>query len=718
MDTDDEDNNPFIGTDHFFALGIDGGSLRHGDDDFLDSAGTIQDTTTNKNNNNKKKKSHHEKYSKSTDYELNHDSTNNNTNKVAFLDDNDIIDKGSTHNLLSGFTSPSENDSSTGGSLTADTDESIKESAVPQHYEPYVSLSMSMTSPKRDHKLFENINRNIQILDAGDYRDPWGKHAIGYNIRCDDGMEVVRRYSEFDTLRQGLLRLFPTVVIPPIPSKHPLIKYLLHPISAENDKKIIEKRKRLLQSFLNHCNMIPEIKDNIVFKKFLNPEYSIKDIVTTPPMSILPTNNLIAPPLTPTKPSPLHLLLPAPNSISRLDSAELQSKNVQYSKMNTTDETINIEKNFAHIEVLCTKHKVRLRGMLKIIKHHKNHVHSMYSTLSDLGANYNIFSLENNIIATPSNKNSIKLLSNGIEKIGNAFDVEYLTIEILNGNIQAIMEEPLEEFIHLLESAQDVLNFRKLKKLQFQIIKQTINTKENRIKCLKEVNSQLRRSKKNSDSDSNSPSRSLQNSTLTKSNSIQNNSDVNINDTNDKNSLLTTNTTSELTPSSPEEIISFDETDEVISIPGSTNDSLTTKQINIPPDTNINNRQNHSSKSNRNILTNNILMNSRRKNRQTKRGTIPPHLLTEAERQFEIGCLEKEITKLNQCYELVSKDLDDINKSSYTSLKNNLEYIEMKWNIMIKEIVRSVLTWIRSCLENWKKAKEAVNQISTNNLLA
>ena len=180
--------------------------------------------------------------------------------------------------------------------------------------EPFETLSISMANSAPNSNNYDDVDTDdskIQIIESGDYKDPWGKHAIGYCIQFNK-KRVTRRYSEFDSLYQVLKRLLPTIVIPPIPTKHPLINYLINPINVNNDTKIIDKRKRKFNSFLNNCNDIPEIRNHVVFQKFLNSEYTWKDILNSSPIIILPLNNLLAPPLNPVKPSPLHLLLPAP----------------------------------------------------------------------------------------------------------------------------------------------------------------------------------------------------------------------------------------------------------------------------------------------------------------------------------------------------------------------------------------------------------------------
>ncbi|CAG8721369.1 1641_t:CDS:2, partial [Cetraspora pellucida] len=59
----------------------------------------------------------------------------------------------------------------------------------------------------------------IQITSAQKTTDNNGSSFITYTIKAGD-QEVRRRYSEFESLRKSLMRLYPTLIVPPIPEKH------------------------------------------------------------------------------------------------------------------------------------------------------------------------------------------------------------------------------------------------------------------------------------------------------------------------------------------------------------------------------------------------------------------------------------------------------------------------------------------------------------------
>lgn len=590
-DSEEEDNNPFTGTNHLYASGI--GAVADGEDDFV-SKGTLEQEQ--------------------------HDD-NEDTNIAQRL--------AASHNNQ-------EEESECVGSL--DTSVSY---ATPQ-FEPYVSLSMSMANYAGSEPPLGK-DTDIQIIEAGDYKDPWGKHAIGYVIH-HQGKEVVRRYSEFDTLRQALIRLLPTIIIPPIPSKHPLIKYILTPLTVESDSKIIEKRKRMLSSFLNNCNAVKEIRSHIVFAKFLDPEYVWKNVLSSPPIVILPVSNLLAPPLNPTKPSPLHLLLPAPTSLSRLDQTAHNGSSVE------------LETKFAHLEGHLRKLKQNIQPLHKMLRQHRLHFHTISSLFAELGAYYNAFSLEDNVIASESSIARIKMLSNGIEKIGHGFDVNYVSSEILVDNLLSILEEPLVEIMQFLEDSQRLIHFRKLKQLQYQIIECTILKRETRIKNLKETQNQLKRLEE-------ALQKNAQESpTIAEAmKHIENNTHPTVSDDNSRSD-----------------------------------------------------HREEEAQEDRALLRSGAFAKQKKRNKTRKTGRsteLEPHLLTEHERQEEIERLHKEVEKLNDCFRLINKDMNDVNESTLNSLTTLVEYIDKKWDIMLKKFSKSIINWISECLKAWKNAKTIVDNI-------
>jgi sorting nexin-41/42 len=86
--------------------------------------------------------------------------------------------------------------------------------------------------------------------------------------------EARRRYSEFESLRNGLTKLYPTLIVPPIPSKQTIGDYAVKQGKAKEDVAMIARRKRMLQMFLNRIARHPILSHEQVFHKFLDGDSS------------------------------------------------------------------------------------------------------------------------------------------------------------------------------------------------------------------------------------------------------------------------------------------------------------------------------------------------------------------------------------------------------------------------------------------------------------
>lgn len=87
-------------------------------------------------------------------------------------------------------------------------------------------------------------------------------------------VDARRRYSEFESLRIGLSKLYPTLIIPPIPSKQTIGDYAVKQAKAKEDATMISRRKRMLQVFLNRIARHPILSNEHVFHRFLDRDVS------------------------------------------------------------------------------------------------------------------------------------------------------------------------------------------------------------------------------------------------------------------------------------------------------------------------------------------------------------------------------------------------------------------------------------------------------------
>lgn len=99
-------------------------------------------------------------------------------------------------------------------------------------------------------ELLQNPELQIEIVSSERLVN---SSVIVYTIQLslrDNSISIIvkRRFSEFKSLRDNLLKLFPTLIVPPIPEKHSLFSYLINSINNSNEINIIEMRKRYFKS--------------------------------------------------------------------------------------------------------------------------------------------------------------------------------------------------------------------------------------------------------------------------------------------------------------------------------------------------------------------------------------------------------------------------------------------------------------------------------------
>ncbi|AGO12667.1 AaceriADR192Cp [[Ashbya] aceris (nom. inval.)] len=597
-ESDEEDNNPFSGTNHLYASGI--GAVPEGDDDFLSAEVDTADETVQE--------------------------TREQMMSRLFGEC-----EGPREGSAGGWTSGSM------GSIGVPDGRSDE---VTEFGIDTVLVEGEARTPGRARvptscTEAEGSVGALRIVDAGQYKDTFGNYAIGYTIAYE-GRQVTRRYSEFDSLRQALARLLPTVIIPPIPSKHPLIRYFLNPLNAENDIRIIEKRRRLLSRFLNNCYDIADIREHAVFQKFLNPEYIWSEVLLTPPVSILPTNNLLAPPLNPTKPSPLHLLLPTP-----------PRRSTSYGSLKTSNPEFDIR--FAELESLLLRYHKCLQPVLASSRQKKIHFKQLASSLADLGAYYNAFSLEDNVINLPHQMDQIRDLSRAIEKIGQAVDVNYVSSELLVENIMILLEEPIGEMLQFVQEGREVLRFRTQKQQQFHIIDTTIKKRRGRIEELRNYQAQLARLEaalKQNAEESPTIARAVQRLDAQHLHKQR---------------------------KSPSAELQWTGLFKSRSGSVRTHDSLTTRPVT---------------------------------------GDVDVDLLSDEERAREIARLEGDLEKLNECYKLIQRDMLQVNQSMSRSFDWFIMYLHDTWALVLRNFTRTLLNWLKDCLTAWKNARVTIDTIA------
>lgn len=317
--------------------------------------------------------------------------------------------------------------------------------------------------------LYENPELPILITEAGKSPESGGRYIV-YTIRTGD-LEVRRRYSEFASLRDALVRLHPTLIIPPIPEKHTVADYAANPTNAKQDQQIIDLRKRMLAVFLNRCRKMDEVRNDGVWWKFLDPNASWTEVLHTHPIASIPKSVLKAPPLDTANPTPGHAYLPVPANSARLKaSAAPASTGFDGSGSIVGSQVLRrfppdghnlneqeLDPYFIAFEASVKDIEQLLMGpMEKVNRRTLSHLTALSTDLSDLGAKFNAFALSEQ---SPS-------LAAAIERIGQAADSSYIATEELASSLGASFAEPMRENAQFAGVVRSVLRYRLLKRVQ------------------------------------------------------------------------------------------------------------------------------------------------------------------------------------------------------------------------------------------------------------
>ncbi|PWN47491.1 hypothetical protein IE53DRAFT_390375 [Violaceomyces palustris] len=302
----------------------------------------------------------------------------------------------------------------------------------------------------------------ITVVDAQKTTDG-ASTFIAYVIRSGSS-EAKRRYSEFESLRDALVKLHPTLIIPPIPSKHTIGDYAVKQSKAKEDATIIARRKRMLQSFLRRTENHPGLRDDEVFRKFLDGRYPWVEILHSPPLSHLPKSNLKAPAQNPADPhaSPAYAALPLPSSASSLR---------------------NPNQRFIDSEAFTNRFSNHLSGsMEKVNRRLVKRWTETSADFAELGAILNGFSLT-----------ETGGLASAIERTGQAADSCFIATGQMLQDWEQVFTEPLHEYTQFASILQKLLKWRHLKHLQFELAQDALEAKKLQLEELERVEAEARR---------------------------------------------------------------------------------------------------------------------------------------------------------------------------------------------------------------------------------
>ena len=290
--------------------------------------------------------------------------------------------------------------------------------------------------------------------------------AAGYVVYVivSPNAEAKRRYSEFEALRSVLVQLHPTLIIPPIPSKHTLSDYALKQNKAKDDPVIIERRKRMLQRFLNRCDAHPVLRRDSVFTRFLDSRNSWHEIKSAPPVSNLPKSNLAAPPEYPADANaPLsYKAMPVPTVVRKLHSPNARFQDSEAF-------TSRFESMMANNVELAERRLVR-------------RWHDLSADYAELGALFNAQSLSESPHIAPA-----------VERVGQAADATYMSYNDMLGSWEARVSEVVHEYTQYAKILQGILRWRHLKHQQLEIAQDDLANKKQQLADLEHIEAEYAR---------------------------------------------------------------------------------------------------------------------------------------------------------------------------------------------------------------------------------
>lgn len=389
-------------------------------------------------------------------------------------------------------------------------------------------INSSIGLSQRIRKMLNNPKLTVDVILSERVMNSIVVYLIQLKVKGakdSDAIIVKRRYSEFKSLRDNMVKLFPTLVIPPIPEKHTLLTYLINAIDSARETSVIELRKRYFRNFLQDVIFDSNVKlrNCPLLHKFLDPNYEScwESAINEPPVSLIPSNLLLANPNDTTDQNGLYLLLPSvtgfdadsPDNLSGLKKlnddihklhADIQIYDLKENNRHEIAENdavfsdipidlINFEINFhQNIKVLHDVQKLNTRS----VKNFK----TLISSLIELGGNLNNFSLQIHDASTERNKS----LSSVIEKFGSAVDSTFLNYEhFLLDRVIPEWDDPVNRFVQYYFSALQLVKYYKYKLIQFKLI---YKLKFNKVQEMNAFHDSVNSVKHLKDLDINSPS--------------------------------------------------------------------------------------------------------------------------------------------------------------------------------------------------------------------
>ncbi|KAJ3384647.1 Sorting nexin, cytoplasm-to-vacuole targeting pathway/endosomal sorting [Entophlyctis sp. JEL0112] len=274
---------------------------------------------------------------------------------------------------------------------------------------------------------------------------------------CNILIDTRHRYSEFESFQRLLRRMHPTILVPPVPEKQSVADYAVakNPISlpgtghggfgisgksSRDDSKLVETRRRQLQTFLNRVAAHPILGREHAFHGFLDPRgRSFSDMLQDCGVA--------------------HYL--------KIKDAKKQTANAV--GLRISDALLkNPDSHFLAAEEYTYKFGHQLSHLLKHKKRMLKHLGDSAHTGTELGGLYNSWSL---IAAPPphaQNSADESDLPRFIESVGEAIDRTVTSQFKLLRSWEERVWEPLSGYEKLTAAIEGTLRWRHLMHVEYE----------------------------------------------------------------------------------------------------------------------------------------------------------------------------------------------------------------------------------------------------------
>lgn len=559
------------------------------------------------------------------------------------------------------------------------------------------------------NRILELLNDSELQVDIINSEKLVNSSVIVYTIELSSPttkIVVKRRYSEFKSLRDNLLKLFPTLIIPPIPEKHSILSYLLNTINHSHEISIIEMRKRYFKMFLDDLifQLDTKLKNCPLLHKFFDPNYELcwYNALNEPPVSLIPDNLLLANPINPADQNGLYSLLPIVNGFdfnSHIDNlSNLKKINEDLYKLNDQvklyelkgfeqDLKFSIPEELIQFEIKFHQTIKILTDLNKLNSKTTKNYKSMVDTLIDLGGNLNNFSLQ--VYQQKSGSNN-ELLE-AIEKFGSTMDQSFLNFEsfILNQLVPQ-WQEPVDQLMLYLQNSLGLIKFYKYKIVQFKILYKLKFNKFQQLINLTNIGGGLSVARKSIDNNSNGNGNSNGNSNEEEEEE-ENLDTENFDHLKELNSPTINNALKNLSAKKISKKSSW------YGLFGGNNQ---TKKFNfqLPVEESTTST----------LSSGDQQLEPPHSPQREQQSSSLAHQLHQTSIRFKLNHIEKELNKLNQLIELCNLDMHKLTQALVTTFEEFLLKIEKKWLQLMITYIQNCKNMFEANLTNWKEFKESL----------